>query len=453
MISEAQYEIWLRDPAAQRVVLAELHHADGVEYVATRPFISKPTDSLPNCPFDDVLTAAVDIAMRIDAQVEAGDLELTDDGKLTHWREYHWAGWPVILKLGDVRWSYDDFRVLARQINGGVSSARRGSFALGIYDSTALLDKPIETEQINGHSVPLVFGRVFCGAAIRVSTSELRYRASWLPVTSLVVRDGSGPVIGHTPDYVNGGFVADAYSPRALMCEINEPHNTPELIINWVADYYGLTVDPNLSVPNVTLGMRYEADINGRLILDDVCGAIGGFWQVDLQGRLTVQLLTEPLAPDLVIDADDIEYGQIALVGTEQPWKKLTVNYNQNRTPITDVAGSIETANPELAEKLRKDWQSIVKTQHLPNNPLAGDEVKDTVLALQAEAEAECTRLLALRGVRRERWELSILLQPQADLVGKALTVNHPRLAGRVGRIIASRLAPTTERNQLEVWY
>lgn len=452
-MTDHDYARWLRNPAAARVLLAELHHAAGIEYVATRPYITDPTDSLPNQPFNDVLAGAVDVSTRLDAQVELGDIKLTDDGHLTHWREYQWAGWPVVLRLGDSRWSYDDFRVIARQINAGISSARRGEIVMGIYDATAQLDTPIERDLINGQPVPLVFGTVFGGVAQRVNTSELRYRASWLPVISLIVRDGTGPVIAHTPDYSNGSFVAAAYSPRTLSCEINEQHNTPVLVINWVADHYGITVDPDLDLPAVTIGLRYDADVAGRQILDDVCSAIGAFWQINLLGQLTVQRLLAPGEPDLIIDADDIEYGRIALVATEQPWRSLSINYSRNHNPMSEVAGSIEDTYPVLAERLRRENQTITQTQPLPAYPLAEEITRDTALANGADATAECARLLALRSVQRERWELTIMLQPELDLVGKTLAVNHPRLIGRMGRIISSRMTPVRDRLQIEVWF
>jgi hypothetical protein len=452
-MTEQQYANWLRDPSAVRVLLAELHHANGVEYVATRPYISKPADSLSNQPFNDVLASAVDVSTRLDAQVDLGDIKLTDDGHLTHWREYSWAGWPVVLRLGDSRWSYDDFRVIANQINAGISSARRGEIVMGIYDATAQLDTPIERDLINGQPVPLVFGSVFGGVAMRVNTTELRYRASWLPVTGLVVRDGTGPVISHTSGYSNGSFVASAYSPRTLSCEITEPHNTPALIISWVANHYGITVDPALALPSVSVGLRYDGDVSGRQILDDVCSAIGAFWQINLLGQLTVQRLEAPGVPDLIIDADDIEYGRIALVATEQPWRSLSVNYGRNYNVLSEVAGSIEDTDPALAERLRTENQTVTQTQALPSYPLAEEVTRDLALTNATDATAECARLLALRSVQRERWELTIMLQPEVDLVGKTLQVNHPRLTGRTGRIISNRMAPIKNKLQIEVWY
>lgn len=454
MMTEQQYANWLRNPSAVRVLLAELHHASGIEYVATRPYISKPTDSLPNQPFNDVLAGAVDVSTRLDAQVDLGDIKITDDGHLTHWRSLAWAGWPVVLRLGDSSWSYDDFRVIANQINAGISSARRGEIVMGIYDATAKLDTPIERDLINGQPVPLVFGSIFGGVATRVNTTELRYRASWLPVTGLVVRDGTGPVISHTPDYSNGSFVAAAYSPRTLSCEVTEPHNTPELIINWVANHYGITVDPALTLPSVSVGLRYDGDVSGRQILDDVCSAIGAFWQINLLGQLTVQRLEAPGVPDLIIDADDIEYGRIALVATEQPWRSLSVNYGRNYNVLNEVAGSIEDTDPVLAERLRTENQTVTQTQSLLGYPLAEEITRDLALTSAVDATAECTRLLALRSVQRERWELTIMLQPEVDhLVGKTLQVNHPRLTGRIGRIISSRMAPIKNKLQIEVWY
>ncbi|MFG1487651.1 hypothetical protein ABMA58_00205 [Oceanospirillum sp. HFRX-1_2] len=452
-ISDQAYQKWLQAPSVPRVLLAELHHADGIEYVADRPFISRPNDENPNCIYNDVLSAAVDVTSRLDAQTEIGDLQLRDDGSISHWIGYQWRGHDVVLRLGSPDWPLDDSRVIARQINAGIQTAERGSIVLGVYDATAKLDQPIQRDTMpDGALVPLVFGAVFGAEALQLDAQTLTYRVSQLPITDLIVRDGNGPVIGHTPDYTNGQFIAAAYTPRTMSCEIVEPHSTAVAIIQWVAQEYDLSVADLSGLPSYTLGLRYASEVTGRQILDDVCAAISAHWSIDLLGQIQVQRLTEPQVPDLVLYADDIEYGGIRLVSTQEPLAQLTLQYGRNHTPMTEVAGSIHDSDPALAQRLRSEWQSSSANNALSGFPLAPDHELSVALVNLADVQTELNHRLALRSVRRDVYELSVFRAAGADIVGKSVRVEHPRLQGRLGRIISARLTPGSERAVLEIW-
>lgn len=452
MITDDQYQYWLRQPGAQRVLLAELEHSSGKECIANRPYISNPDDSQPNQPYNDLLSGAFDITSRLDALLALGDLELIDDGSISHWTERLWRGYSVVLKLGAPDWSLDDFRVIARQVNGGVQESRRGRLVFGLYDASAQLDKLIERPKIDERPVPLILGDVFGAPAVRIDAQSLIYRASWLPITSVVVRDGHGPVMSHTPDYPNGQFTAQSYTPRSISCEVKEPHNTAALVFQWVADHYSLTLLP-VSVPDYTLGLRYDGDVSGRQILDDVCRAIGAHWSITLQGELSIRQLALPVQADLEFYADDIVQDQIALIRTEEPWRELAFNFAQNYAPLSEVAGSINDSDPALAERLRKQWQTETLTHNLSDYPLAPEQSLDTAITKRSDAVSECQRRMNMRAKRREVWELEVFMVWSGDIIGSAVHINYSRLTGRIGLVISARMSPAQDKAVLEVWY
>jgi len=453
-LTDAQYAAWLQSPSARRVLLAEMHHASGVEYVASQPYVSGPNDNDPNRIYNDLLRGAVDITTRLDGRPELGELNLVDDGGISHWVGYQWRGHPLVLRLGSPDWPLDDFRVLARQSMAGVLGAQRGEVRLGVYDASSQLDRPVARATLpDGQPVPLVLGQVLGAEAVRVDTETLTYRVSQLPVDNLVVRDGNGPVLNHTADYANGQFVASAYTPRTIRCEVTEAHSTPTQIIQWVADQYGLSLDPAMTLPTYTLGLRYGSEVSGRQILDDVCNAISAHWSINLLGELTVQRLTQPTEADQVLDADDIEFGGIALTDTQEPLASLTLRYAQNHSPLDEVAGSINDADPDLADRLRTAWLAETSSNAVGQYPLAPDQTLDTALTDGADVTTELQHRLSIRSVRRDVWELRAFLPADTSLTGKAVSVNHPRLVGRLGRIISTRLSPIREQLTLEVWY
>ncbi|MBB1485890.1 hypothetical protein [Oceanospirillum sediminis] len=454
MITDDQYQHWLRQPNEPRVLLAELEHSAGKEYVANHPYISHPGDSVPNQPYNDILSGVFDITSRLDALLAVGDLQLTDDSSISHWQEYLWRGYPVVLKLGAPDWSLDDFRIIARQTNGGVQEARRGRMVLSLYDASARLDKSIERPEINGKDrpEPLILGDVFGVPAIRTDTQSLNYIVSWLPITSVIVRDGNGPVMSHSPDYPSGQFVTQSYTPRSISCEVKEPHNTAALVFQWVADRYGLTLMP-VSVPDYKLGLYYDGEVTGRQILDDVCRSIGAHWSITLQGELQVRQLTLPGPADFELYADDIAQDQVALIRTEEPWRELRFNFSRNHTPLSEVAGSVNDNDPAMAERLRQDWLTETRTHNLPDYPLAPEQSLDTVIADRADAVTESTRRMSIRAERHEVWELEVFIVWSGDIVGSAVHINHSRLTGRIGRVISARMSPTQDKTVLEVWY
>lgn len=456
MISDLDYQKWLLSPTAKRVLLVELQHSEGWEYVANLPFISRPTDASPNRAYRDLIADVSNISQRIDAQLSMGDITLINDGSIDDWEDKLWRGWQVIFKFGDASWPLDDFRVLAKQVNAGLQSSTRGEIRLGIYDSTATLDKPIAREKIADDKLaPLILGRALGVTPVRLSSSELTYRVSHLPTQSLIVRDGNGPALSvASTDHAAGKFTLNSYTPRELWCEVECAYSTPLAVIQWVAQQYGFTVKVGLQLPNYSLGLHYADEVTGRQILDDVCVSIGGYWMINLLGEIDVEILSEAsAAADIELIADDIEFGRINLIRPEEPVKKVVLNYAQNHRPLTEVAGSVEDASAVTAERLRTAWHTKDGENNTAKYPLADTVEIETVLREPQHAQTELNRRLNLRSKRRNVWELGVFMQPDTDVVGKTIRVHHPKIQNQTGRIISQSLSPTRDSATLEVWY
>lgn len=449
-MNQNEYEAWLADLGARRIVLAELHHAAGVEYVATAPFISEPTDADPNRVYDDILVAAVDITTRIDGLIGFGEVELLDDGNITPWVAYAWQGHPIRLYLGGPEWPRDEFRLLAEGRNGGITSARRGELVFSMQDESSVLDERIDTGQLpdDAGPVPLALGSVYNAPAFRVASQTLTYRASYLPVTSITAKDNGNPVT-HATDTAGGTIeLADPLNGE-LSVAIEEPHNTPAQVCQWVADYYGITLG-TIELPSYTVGLYYNGDVTGAQILDELCEGLGAYWYIDALGQLTAKQRVEPASADITLVSDDFAQHQITLAETEPPWKGLTLRWGRNYLPLTNIAGVVEEDTPSEAARLRKEWRESTASQVIDDYPLAERAERNSVIANATDAATERDRLLALRSVRREVWSIESFL-PLVN-VGQAIAVDHPRLAGRVGRINSVARSPTRGTTNLEVW-
>lgn len=447
-MTEAQYANWLADLSAPRIVLCELDYAGGTEYVSTHPFISKPTDSAPNRIYDDLLVEAIDIETRIDGLISFGEITLVDDGEISHWVDRAWQGHGIRLYLGGPGWSRDDFRLHAVGINGGITSARRGEITFEMTDQSAVFDEPIDTGSLpdDAGPVPLALGSVYNAPAYRTSDgTKYEYKASFLPCLSLTPKEGGSSAVTVTNHPAEGRFVLDAPALLELTVDIEEEHNTPTKIAQWVADYYGKDV-AEISLPDYTAGVYYNGEVNGRQILD----ALPGYWYLDRLDRLVVRQHAIPTSADVTLFDDDIEYDQIALSETQPPWDSLTLKWGRNYSPLNQVAGVIVDESAAEAARLTREWSESKAEQALPDYPLAEEVTRESCIADATDAATERDRLMTIRSVRRDVYSIDVFM-PVVD-VGQSIAVEHPRLAGKLGRIISVSRSPTLGITSIEVW-
>lgn len=450
---DAQYEDWLEDLSAARIVLCEMDYAGGTEYVASHPYISKPTDTDPNRVHDDLLVEAIDIETRIDGLISFGEVTLIDDGEITHWTDRAWQGHGIRLYLGGPDWSRDDFRLHAVGINGGITSARRGEIVFEMNDQSAVFDEPIDTGSLpdDAGPVPLALGSVYNASAFRTSDgTQYEYKASFLPCVSLTPKEGGSSTLSVTTNPGEGRFVLDAPVALDLTVDIEEQHNTPTLIAQWVAGQYGITVG-EITMPTYAVGLYYSSEVSGRQILDDLCEGLGAYWYLDELGALVVRQHVIPAVADVTITVDDIERDQIAMTATEQPWKSLTLKWGRNHSPLNQVAGVVEDEQPTEAARLKREWSESKATQDVADHPLAEDATRDSCIANADDAATERDRLMALRTVRGDTWEIEGFMPPVE--VGQAIEILHPRIEGLLGRITSVSRSPTRSATTLEVWF
>ncbi len=449
-MTDQEYANWLADTSATRVVLCELDYAGGTRYVANFPFISLPSDAAPNRIFDDLLIEAVDIDTRIDGLIGFGEITLVDDGSITDWSADAWRGHEIRLLLGGPDWPLDDFRLHAVGINGGITGASRGELTFEMIDSSALLDEVIDTGSLpdDAGPVPLALGAVYNAPAFRSSTTTLEYTASYLPVTALTPKDIGNPV-PHTDDLTNGKFTLSNATQAELTVDIEEAHNTPALIAQWVADQYGIIVG-EIDMPAYTVGLYYSNEVSGRQILDELCDGLGAYWYIDQLGELIVRQRSIPTVAEITLFDDDIADGQIALSDTQPPWSSLTLRWGRNYAALRQVAGVIEDDEPNEAARLKREWSESKATQSLQDYPLAEEVVRDTCISNATDAETERDRLLLQRSVRRDIYTIEAFM-PVVE-VAQAISVEHPRMAGKIGSVISVSRSPTNGTTELGVW-
>ena len=455
------YDAFLASSEGIRVLLMEMDHADGTEYFADYPYVSLPGDSDPHRGYDPALLEAVNFESRIDGHFQAGRIAVANNhGDYDHLLDLAWRGYEIRLYLGAPGWSRDDFRLIARQINGGLDNVEPGRLSWAVDDGMAVFRQPLpRTLLADGTPVPIALGQVFNASPVLIDRVNHRYQVNDGAIVSVTPRVNGADVT--SADNVGAGTFDLSSEPSGnLTADIEGTLTTAATQIGWVASLYSVSVDGDTlsALPTWPLGLWYPGHVEAAAVLQMVCDSVGGFAHRNALGVVGVYRLEAPAeTADLVLTADDIVAGGLRKVAEEEPIKTLTVRYKRNWAPASrdSLAGIIAT-DAELVDELTRDWRTVSVTNTLDDYPLAPDLTVETYLVEEADAEDYAEYKAALHAVPRQTWEVEAFLGVAQAVPGRTAQITYPAdgwEAGRNVRILSVRLSPTPGIVKLEVWF
>lgn len=423
MISDVQYNEWLFDDNAELVVLVEAEHSAGVVHVANAVFISGANDTPAHTSYLDVLTGDIDINSRIDTATKSfGSIELINDGELTPWLDLFWRGYPLRLFIGDASWARDDFRLIFDGINGGINSPDADSLEWSIYDHSEKLNKNIGSE-----TNLIAFGQLFNIEPVLVDSQALKYKVNTGAVESISVRD-NGVVISPTIDLTNGEFTLTEQSAGRITADVVQKDKSATAIVKAICALIDVEVDvDNLTsfTNSAALGYYIKASTSAASIINEILNSVGATALFNDIGQLQVYRLEAPATPTLYITHDDIKQDGMKLSGIEQPVSKITLGYRRNWA-VQDQASLASSLNAQQAKTFNDDYQTVERENTILNHPLAEERRVNTVMASQADCDAECQRRAVLRSMRRRIWSLECFLSASQVRMGQTINVTYP---------------------------
>jgi hypothetical protein len=263
------------------------------------------------------------------------------------------------------------------------------------------------------------------------------------------IRLGSPPAGLITADVTQGAAVANRTAAELFKAVLTRAGYSAS---DWVAaDLTALdTADGS------ELGLYIDAETSVIQALDQIAATVGAWWGVGNDGKFRIVRFTAPSGtPVLALTANDIV--TIERLPSVRPSYSTKLQYARYYAPQDrDVAlGVSDARRADIAREWREvvDTDTAVQTAHL----LAVESTEPTLYQSRADALTEAARRQALRGVKRDRFDVVCELNDETEAVdvGDVVTVTHPRFglsAGRDFRVVAVEPQRATKRLRLSLW-
>jgi hypothetical protein len=267
------------------------------------------------------------------------------------------------------------------------------------------------------------------------------------------VRLGSSPAGTVTADATAGAAAADRTAAQLWKAVLTKAGKSAA---DWSASDITALDALNAAVCGVWIG----AESTPAAELDGIAGSVGAWWGVDKAGIYRIQQLVAPGgAPVATITANDLQNRPERVAtndaGAGIPCYATIVRYGHNYTVQTsDLAGGVTT---DRRARLAAEWleakaiDAAVQTVHL----LAPQLDWDSLLAIESDAQAEATRRLTLRKVRRDPFVLVVPLDDTFAAVDLGNVVNfvHARYGLSAGKLfVVLGVAPDVANRAVTFW-
>lgn len=460
MTFSAAFTAWLKTPA-QRCLLIEAGVKSGgaeiTRYLSTSGYVSGATDAPANQLYSGRISGGVEITRRLDlsgagGSATFGEIELDNtDHALDAWPADIWAGRAFAAYLGsaDPDWARADFVQTYAGTLKGVELKSRARVALVVSDILAPLNDTFSTTTVGGAGdnanalVPYCLGECFNVTPVLVDAATQKYSVHNGAIEDILeVRDNGVPVAfskqlgagtftltnaryGEIRADVQGAKVGGAY------------RNDAGGLVEWVAT--------SLGNGNLLAGADFDAALlaalraactqpvclylTGRVtrlsIMQQLAATLGATVTTTGAGKVQIVRLAFG-APSRAIGESAMKAGSFAPMGTLAPQGAFRLAYGRNWSPgDANIAGSVVAASlPILGDEynlVASSDATVLANYHQNATP----DAVDTLFVVQADAQTECDRRQALRGVERQVYGFEGFGELLDVEIGETVTLAH----------------------------
>lgn len=505
-VSDADFLAWLNDERSVKCALVEASYRDddilGFEYLATHPFVSAPTDPLPNQIYNGWIKSIPQFEQTMsevfmghttanlgEIVVAAGTPE-TD----TWVMQRDWIGRALYVYVGDPSWPQADFRRVWSGVTADLRVRGTSEIVFVARDMQHLLNQPIvvpkiESGPLYSQPMPAIFGTVYNVPCVLIDETTRKYRFNDGPVASVSEVRVGGAVYGSaTVDLFGGTLTLATDQKLPVTADVvgatfgSSPLDNASDLIKHLVTVRGYFTDADLDIDSFNtlkaqcaqkIGYGFgPADVMVYEAVDEICNTVGAYTAMTREGKYYVRRFDLDGESRLDIGQNDIMERGLELERVLAPVAEIRIGAKKNNAPnLATSADTFSGATPTMVARSRvKHWSvgvseaqtaSTPKTRRLPAasapveiNPGEEDGTIPSLFVNAADAQAEADRRMGLWGVRRFIFKVTCYVAPLTLKLGDAVTITHPRYgfaAGRKATVIRLRERLSQKQTELGV--
>lgn len=457
-----QFTSWLNGSSTRNLLIevgVKTGGAETTRYLSSMGLTTAAADTPSNTVYQPRVKGGVRFSRSLDVSGRGGSLGFgtvdldNADGALDGWLTDIWDGRSIILLMGDAAWARSSYVEVFKGVVANLEVRDRNTLSLKLRDILAPLNAPVSSATIGGSGdnkgalLPLTLGEVFNVQPVLVNAATQQYKVHTGAVEQIIeVRDNGIPV-AITADASTGSFTLSAARYGQITADVQgakvsgEYRNDVGGLIEWVAtalgdgdklsagDFDTSALSAFRSACPQPVGVWIEGRTNRLQIMQELAASVGATVTAGLDGKLRIVRTgftapTRDIRPYHMLDGSFGPVFRPAIVGA------VRLNGGRNWTPQTGaaLAGGLNAGTPPLMENdfiTRSASDSNVLTDYKQN---ATPDAVDTLLIVESDIDAECTRRLNLWKQPRMVYQFEGLADLLDLELGQTVTVTHPRL-------------------------
>lgn len=512
-ISDEQFTAWLNSETTVKTVLVEAVYMElvppgseepgvlGVEYLATHPYVSAPTDDPASTPYLAWVKSIPSFNQSLSevmigrTTANIGEVVIAGGEQTDAWIfSRDWIGRALRLYVGDASWPKADFRTLWTGVIADLGVRSTSEIVLVARDMQHLLNQPIrvptfDTGNAVGLPIPIVFGTAFNVPAVLVDSVTHKYQINDGPVSAISQVRVAGIVTAPaSTDLFAGTFIMTSSNPVGLVTAdvvgsgdgSSSLDNASDLIKHLVTSR-GYLNDSDLDIasfnalkvlcPQKIAYMIPPKDTMVYQSVDEIVNTVGAFYAVDRDGKLYVRRFDLEGEPQMTITESDIVERGLQIARVLAPVREIRIGAKKNNARTVNTLGGFGGATEDVINRAPLRYHamggaenpeagSYARLRKMPNpEPAEGSETVDegvlpSLFVNAADAAAEAARRMAIWGVYRYLFRVTCFISPLRLRLGDAVTLQHPRYtlsSGKQGVVVKISERLSLKKVELEI--
>lgn len=448
-------EQWLKRPGLFRCVLVEAQYIEGGStktlYLSNHAFVSKPSDSVPNMPYKNLLNVASTLTFSQRMSVALTGATDTSTSAIECFlhpslepliNNADFAGQPLKVLIGAPTWPRDSFIPKFVGLSQSCDPIDDNRLRISFSDISKQLDKPVLTSLVASGTnkdvfKPRCFGQCFNIEPVLLDAVTKTYQINDGAIQAVTEVRESGFVINPANYTVNlaAGTITinkNVTGRLTLDCqghvEAGSYLTTAEQLINHLLGLLGVApaLDSNV-LPSYKLGLYIKNQRTVKDCLDDICQSVGANYYFDALSQLRLQHYNGVAAiASSYLNASHIKQASLRIKERLPAVSQLQLGYQKNWTPQAEgLAAAITENNPELAALYQNPELVVTGSNSVTNPSAAITNELSTLIAELADAQAELARRLALVKQPRTIYQCETSIKTHNQ--GETINVTYPK--------------------------